>query len=51
LSEDNGEVPPGTTQIHVTEEERDAIERVRNPVCASCGDCSTNSILAVSSRL
>ncbi|KAL2854722.1 XPC-binding domain-containing protein [Aspergillus pseudodeflectus] len=28
LSEDDGAVPPGTTQIHVTEEERDAIERL-----------------------
>lgn len=30
LSEDpeEGALPPGTTQIHVTEEERDAIERV-----------------------
>ncbi|KAL4800936.1 XPC-binding domain-containing protein [Aspergillus venezuelensis] len=26
--EDDGSLPPGTTQIHVTEEERDAIERL-----------------------
>lgn len=32
LSEEgDGALPPGTHQIHVTEEERDAIERVRLP--------------------
>jgi UV excision repair protein RAD23 len=51
LSEDDGAVPPGTTQIHVTEEERDAIERVRDSVCVSCSDFPTNSILVVPSRL
>lgn len=33
--EDDGAAPPGTTQIHVTEEERDAIERVCGDFCLS----------------
>lgn len=37
LSEDGGEdaLPPGTQTISVTEEERDAIERVRLPIVVS----------------